>query len=109
MKLRRTFLINSDRWNIYTGNSNEIYKLYKKVTKEKDVYFVEGFTFYPQQKIYINNEMPRDRKRKTLRHELTHCFLYEYGLRQFDSYDEEVICDIVANILDFINKFDELF
>lgn len=43
---------------------------------------------------------------KTLKHELTHVWLYEYGHSQNDesSYSFEDICEIVASSNDFINE-----
>lgn len=43
---------------------------------------------------------------KTLKHELTHVWLYEYGHPQNDeaSYKFEDVCEIVASSNDFINE-----
>lgn len=43
---------------------------------------------------------------KTLKHELTHVWLYEYGHAQDDNttYGYEDICEIVASSNDFVNK-----
>lgn len=48
---------------------------------------------------------------RTLKHELMHAWLWEYGHSQRDdtSYDCEDICEIVASSNDFINEVVEKF
>jgi hypothetical protein len=43
---------------------------------------------------------------KTLKHELTHVWLYEYGHNQNDdkTFSYEDVCEVVASINDFINE-----
>ena len=42
---------------------------------------------------------------RTLKHELTHTWLYEYGhYQQEKEFSNEDVCEIVACINDFINK-----
>ena len=45
-----------------------------------------------------------EQKIRTLKHELTHCFIYNYGLYNAPSFNEEMVCDLVASITDFINE-----
>ena len=45
---------------------------------------------------------------KTLKHELTHVWLYEYGHNQHEKeFNFEDICEIVASSNDFINEIIE--
>ena len=46
---------------------------------------------------------------KTLKHELTHCFIWSYGMYNVESYNEEFICDLVAASNDFINEVVEKY
>ena len=48
---------------------------------------------------------------KTLKHELTHVWLYEYGHCQDDEfhYNAEDICEIVASSNNFVNKITDRF
>lgn len=50
-------------------------------------------------------------KIRTLKHELAHCYMWEYGLSQEQNttYGYEEICDIVSASNDFINKVVEKY
>lgn len=57
--------------------------------------------------IFLDKDLPFDRKRKTLIHELTHCYIAEYITHQEKNYDEEMVADISANSHDIIHKIVE--
>lgn len=63
-----------------------------------------GVTIYKTQEILLLKDQANIVK--TLKHELMHVWLYEYGHVQNDNttYDYEDICEIVASSNDFINK-----
>jgi len=63
-----------------------------------------GCTIYKTQEILLLKDQANIIK--TLKHELTHVWLYEYGHSGNDNatYNCEDICEIVASINDFINK-----
>lgn len=63
-----------------------------------------GVTIYKTQEILLLNNQANIIK--TLKHELTHVWLYEYGHAQSDnsSYDYEDVCEIVASSNDFISE-----
>ena len=46
-------------------------------------------------------------KRKTLIHELTHCYIREYITHEEKNYSEEMVADISANSHDIIHKIVE--
>ena len=71
--------------------------------------FVFGVTVKPQHVIYINKDMCEEQKIKTLKHELTHCYIWEYGLFNVIEVNEEIICDLVACSNDFINEVVEKY
>ena len=96
------FSINNDKWTIEEKEKNELRKMYEEETEEKS-YFVFGVTQKWKHIIYINKDMCKEQKIKTLKHELTHCYIWEYGLYNVMDINEEVICDIVASSNDFIN------
>jgi len=95
------FEINNDKWLIEEKSKEELKELYKE---DEEVYFVFGVTIKPQHVIYINKDMCEEQKIKTLKHELTHCYIWEYGLYNVVDVNEEIICDLVACSNDFINK-----
>lgn len=96
------FKINNDEWEIEEKDKEELKELYEKETQEK-TYFVFGVTVKSKHVIYLNKDMCEEQKIKTLKHELTHCYIWEYGLYNVMDINEEVICDIVATSNDFIN------
>ena len=97
------FKINNDNWKIEEVDKNSLKEMYEKETQEK-TYFVFGVTVKSRHIIYINKDMCKGQKIKTLKHELTHCYIWEYGLYNVLDINEEVVCDIVACSNDFINK-----
>ena len=102
------FTINNDEWQIEEKSKDELKELYEKETQEK-TYFVFGVTIKSAHIIYINKDMCESQKIKTLKHELTHCYIWEFGLYNVIDINEEVICDIVASSNDFINVIVEQY
>lgn len=63
-----------------------------------------GLTKYKNQKIMLLKDQANIIK--TLKHELTHVWLYEYGHNQNDdkTFSYEDVCEVVASSNDFINE-----
>jgi len=62
-----------------------------------------GVTIYKSQKILLLKDQANIVK--TLKHELTHVWLYEYGHNQSEKeFNCEDVCEIVASSNDFINS-----
>lgn len=63
-----------------------------------------GVTIYKQQKILLLKNQANIIK--TLKHELIHVWLYEYGHNPHDdkNYSHEDVCEIVAASNDFVNE-----
>lgn len=51
--------------------------------------------------IYINTNLSEEQKRKTLIHELTHCYIWSY-CTQIEQLNEDDLCNINANSFDII-------
>lgn len=68
-----------------------------------------GVTIYATQEILLSKDQINIIK--TLKHELTHVWLYEYGHNQNDekTYTYEDVCEIVASSNDFINEIVEQY
>lgn len=68
-----------------------------------------GVTIYKTQEILLLKNQANIIK--TLKHELTHVWLYEYGHNQDDekTYTYEDVCEIVASSNDFINEIIEQY
>ena len=91
------FKINNTEWTIKEVSEAEI-------NNEMKNYFTLGVTIYKSQEILLLENQPN--LARTLKHELMHVWLYEYGHAQNDEtkYSYEDICEIVASSNDFINE-----
>ena len=67
---------------------------------EQDGYYY-GQSHFQTQEIWIDKDLPIEKKKKTLYHELTHVYIREY-LTSRDINPNE--CDIAANSHDIIHK-----
>lgn len=56
-----------------------------------------GVTVRSKNKIYINKNLQKDLFRRTIIHELTHAYIWSYGLNQVESFKEENICDFLES------------
>ena len=66
-----------------------------------------GATHHKICKIFLDKNQPEDRKRRTLLHELMHCYIYEYIGHSEMHFSDEDIADICANSHDIIHKITE--
>ncbi len=90
------FEINNTIWSIEDVNEDRINNEVKNDT-------TLGVTLYKEQKILLLTNQVNIIK--TLKHELTHVWLYEYGHNQVEKeFNCEDVCEIVASCNDFINK-----
>lgn len=96
-----TFEINKHKWEIKLRDRTEMLDIYKCIEENATDCF--GLTLRQFNIIYINKDLCNDEKIKTLKHELTHCFIWEMGYYYVDFNNEETICEFVATINDFIN------
>ena len=97
------FKINNTEWTIKEISAEEM-----DYDKGNEGYYTHGYTSYKEDTIYINKTSPE--KIRTLKHELTHCWLYMYGHCQDSrSFTNEDVCEIVASINDFINEVVEQY
>lgn len=95
------FILNSDEWELEEVDSDELLDLYNKEFNS-DSTFCFGVTLYPKHKILINKDMCNGQKIKTLKHELTHAYIWEHGLYNAPNFTEEMVCDLVAACSDTI-------
>lgn len=66
-----------------------------------------GITYFGDLQIYINKDISDELIKQTIVHELTHAFLFSYGIHiEGDNENklEEMICDFCGAYLDKINK-----
>lgn len=90
------FKINGTKWKILDVDEATINN---EVKQDGSL----GLTIYKTQTIMLLKDQTNIIK--TLKHELTHAWLYEYGHNQSEKeFDCEDICEIVASSNDFINE-----
>jgi len=73
---------------------------------------IMGYTLFTENVVYIKRNMQQAQELRTLRHELTHIWLYEYGHNQHDenkTFNFEDICEIVACSHDYIAKMTKMY
>lgn len=91
------FEINNNVWEIKEISNAEMQNKY-----DLDG-FTHGITIYSENIIYINQDTAN--KTRTLKHELVHVWLWEYGHNQEEKiFNNEDVCEIVACSNDFINS-----
>lgn len=98
------FEINGQIWKIRELDGDSLTKRYNKITKQ-NINYIGGYTDTTSCDIFINKDLIEQTKIITLKHELTHCYIYVCGMDVLmkSVLSEEVICDIVAASNDFIN------
>lgn len=107
------FKMNNMEWEIKEFSQEEIKKIQntRKAKEEENVKSVDsryfGVTYHDDLLIILDKDIAKDVKRKTLIHELTHCFIGCYITHQEKNYDEEMVADIVSNSYDIIHKIVE--
>ena len=109
------FKMNDCDWTIEELSQEEIKKemqrRYEQEIEEEPTkcgrYF--GVTFSDTQVIFLDKDLPQDRKKKTLLHELTHCYIACFITHRDKTYEEEDVADIVANshntICEIVNRY----
>lgn len=96
------FKCNNMTYEIKEASQKELNEKYKKDFPTFEDIICFGYTRYTEHIIVINSELNVEEKIRTLRHELTHCWLHNYG-HTYSQYDDEDVCEIVASIYDFIS------
>lgn len=97
------FKINNEEWEIRKVSNAEMNVM---VPSDKRESFTHGSTQYDELVIYLNEDAKSIRR--TLIHELMHCFMYEFGHNQWEKeYNNEDVCEIIASSYDMINKIVE--
>ena len=97
------FKINNDNWKIIEKDTKTLVDKYNSENEDTSS-FVFGVTIYPKHEIWINKDMCKEQKIKTLKHELTHCYIWNYGLYNVPHYTDEMVCDLVSSCSDYIQN-----
>ncbi len=97
------FKINNNTWKIIEQPADVLLEKYNSESEEPALYAF-GVCIYSKHEIWINKDLCEEQKIKTLKHELTHCYIWSYGLYNVPHYTEEMVCDLVSSIHDFIEE-----
>ena len=109
------FKINNREWEIIEASQQAIKNKQniRRANEEENLKSIDtryyGITYCDEQKIYIDEDLPADRKKATLIHELTHCYIDNYITHCEKQYTEEDVADIVANSYDIIHEIVEQY
>ncbi len=104
------FKINNREWSIaeITQEEIKIKQNQRRANEEENIKSLDtryyGITYTDIQKIYIDKDLPIDRKKATLIHELTHCYIVNYITHLDKEYTEEDVADIVSNSHEIIHE-----
>ena len=104
------FKMNNRNWTIEEKSQEEIkkYQNERKANEDENIKSITpryyGVTYVDIQKIYLDKDLPKDRKRQVLIHELTHCYIAEYITHSENQYSEEDIADINSNSFEIIKN-----
>ena len=99
------FELNGLTWTI-----KEKGDLTHKDAKDDAEYAVLGLTMGDTQEIWLLESLPEDAKKRTLLHELVHCYRYSFLCGAvFDNQSEEVWCDLIANSHDVLHEITEKY
>ena len=108
------FEMNGIWYEIIEIDQIEYKKLRAKQDEEKGIEKKEnvdgiyyGASHYDICKIYLDKDLDEQRKRKTLMHELAHCYINEYITHVDYQLTQEEACDLVANSHDIIGNIVE--
>lgn len=102
--------INGVEWKIEEKKQAEIKTIQniRKGNEEENIKDLNnryyGITYTDDCIIYLDKDLPEDRKRKTLLHELAHCYINSYITHEDREYSEEMVADIVSNSFDIISE-----
>ena len=101
------FEMNGNEW-IIKEVSQEDFLDYNRKNEIDENKFYNGRTMVIEQEIWIFKGLSKGQKRKTLYHELMHCYIISYvTFMSMDSVDEELWCDISCNSHDIIHGIAE--
>ena len=104
------FKINNREWTILEVSQSEIKNMQntRRANEDENIKSIDtryyGITYCDIQKIYLDEDLPQQRKKSTLIHELVHCYIDNYITHCNKQYDEEDVADIVSNSYDIIHK-----
>lgn len=102
------FEINGNKWKIIEVPQEDFWEYDGELDKmnKREYYF--GRCHFDLQTIWLWKDQSEGQKKKTLYHELMHCYRGSFlSFSELDNQPEDVWCDLVANSHDIITKIVE--
>lgn len=106
------FKMNDITYVIKEVSQKEYKELRVKEDEEDDVEIsdvkngiYQGSTHHTKGIVYIDKNLPHEIKRKTLIHELTHCYIREYITHEEKTYSEEMVADRLAGNWNLLKRY----
>ena len=87
--------IQKNIWKLCFRDRNEMNRIYYENKAPEDNSRIHGITDYVASTIYLDKDLDGFLLAKTLRHELTHVYLWETGQQDRDMNEEEQ-CDFMS-------------
>ena len=109
------FTMNGRKWVIKETTQEEIKKMQntRKANNEENLKSIDrryyGISYMDTLEVFLDEDLPNDRKKATLIHELAHCYIMEYMTHFEKEYNEEDVADIVANSFEIITAIVEKY
>ena len=104
IKIPMKFTMNGRDWLIKEVEQNELCEAHNDLSGE-GCYF--GTTFPSTQEIWLYKDVKQETKKKTLYHELMHCYMFSYISFNDINFSIDDFCDISANSHDIIHEIVE--
>lgn len=98
------FIINNEEWKIKKVSQQDLQIELNDFNGEGSYY---GLTLPNIQEIWLWQDVKEEQKKKTLYHELMHCYLFNYVSFNNIDFSIDDFCDISANSHDIIHKIVE--
>ncbi len=95
------FEINNMNYEIIEVSIDDLREIYLKDFPDSERKLIYGYCCYTKHQILINKDIHKEEKIRALKHELTHCYLWNTS-KSFEEYDEEIVCNIMADGMDII-------
>lgn len=100
------FKINNENWEIKEVSQEELCGIYNEEYVKDGNYYL-GSTEPTTKTIYLYKDLDKEQKRKTLIHELTHCYLFTFVSFNDINFSIDDFCDLHANSHDIIHNIVE--
>ena len=104
------FEINGTIWNIIEVSQASFWEDDNELEKMNAREYFLGRTKFDKNEIWLYENLNKEQKRKTLYHELLHCYRGSYlTFTSIDNWDEDFWCDVSANSHDIIHAIVEKY